>query len=53
MCKAGGVTNFAKLGLLTSHPNYGKSHAPIEGRDDGVVRMSCLYCGRWFDTTVQ
>lgn len=46
MCKAGGVSNFAKLGLDTEHPNYGKPCVPVEGQYDSLPMLSCLYCGK-------
>jgi len=46
MCKAGGVTNFAKVGILVSHPNYGKPCVPIEGVHDGKKIFSCRFCGK-------
>lgn len=46
MCKAGGVTNFAKIGHITSHPNYGRPCVPVAGKYDGKPCFTCVFCGR-------
>ncbi len=29
--------------------NYGKPHVWVDGKYNGEVRQSCLFCGRWKD----
>lgn len=36
-CHAGGVTNFAKLGYVTTHKNYGLSCVPVKGKQRGEL----------------
>lgn len=45
MCKAGGVTNFAKLGIVVTHINYGKAHVSVPGLYDSQPIMTCIFCG--------
>jgi len=46
LCRAGGVTNWAKLGVNTSHPNYGKPCAPSPGKIAEQPCTYCLFCGK-------
>lgn len=48
-CKAGGVTNWAKIGIIATHPNYGLPHVPVPGTFNGLPRMSCIFCGCWLE----
>ncbi|KKM63569.1 hypothetical protein LCGC14_1510140 [marine sediment metagenome] len=32
-------------------PNYNKPHVPIRGSYDGKPRISCLYCGKWLESS--
>ena len=45
-CRAGGVLNFARIGIYQDHPNYGLPHVTgwFGPREDQRAR-NCFFCG--------
>ena len=39
-CHAGGISNWAKIGVITDHENYGYPHVVYAGT------TNCAFCGK-------
>lgn len=43
-CHAGGVINFAKVGIVNEHENYGFPHVLDHVYDEKTT--NCIFCGK-------